>query len=57
VTVNTCLRAINAYRRWLHEEGVQRERVTLRPLKLEKRFVKTLDENALRAIIASRPKG
>jgi site-specific recombinase XerD len=51
VTVNTWLRAINAYCRWLQEEGVIRERVTLRPLKLEKRFVKTHDEKVLRAII------
>jgi integrase/recombinase XerD len=57
VTVNTWLRAINAFCRWLHEEGVIRERVSLRPLKLEKRFVKTLDETALRAIITFRPKG
>ena len=57
VTVNTWLRAINAYCRWLQEEGVIRERVTLRPLKLERRFVKTLDEKALRAIIGFRPKG
>ena len=28
VTVNTWLGAINAYCRWLHEEGVLRERVT-----------------------------
>ena len=56
VTVNTWLGAINAYCRWLHEEGVIRERVTLRRLRLEKRFVKTLDERALRAIITFRPK-
>jgi len=57
VTVNTWLRAINAYCRWLHDEGVLGERVSLRPLRLEKRFVKTLDEAALRALITFRPKG
>lgn len=54
---NTWLRAINACCRWLHEEGVLGERVSLRPLRLEKRFVKILDEAALRALITFRPKG
>jgi integrase/recombinase XerD len=57
VTVNTWLRALNAYCRWLHEEGVLREPTKLKPLKLEKRFVKTLDDAALRAVLTFKPKG
>jgi integrase/recombinase XerD len=57
VTVNTWLGAINAYSRWLHEEGHLREQVRLQPLRLEKRFVTTLDETALRALLRYKPKG
>jgi integrase/recombinase XerD len=56
VTVNTWLRALNAFCRWLHEEGHSRERVSVRPLCVEKRFVKTLDDAALRAILSHRPR-
>jgi len=56
VTVNTWLRALNAYCRWLHEERVLRDRVKLSPLKVEKRILKTLDENALRALLSFRPR-
>lgn len=57
VTVNTWLRALNAYARWLHEEGLLREKVNLKPLRLEKRFVMTLDDAALRLLLTYRPKG
>jgi site-specific recombinase XerC len=57
VTVNTWLRALNAFCRWLHEEGVLRERVKLQPLRVEKRFVKTLDDAALRALLTFKPVG
>ena len=57
VTVNTWLRALNAYCRWLHDEGVLPERVKLQPLRVEKRFVKTLDDAPLRALLAFRPTG
>jgi hypothetical protein len=40
MTGNTWLRALNAYCRWLHEEGVLRDRVKLSPLKVEKRILK-----------------
>jgi integrase/recombinase XerD len=57
VTCNTWLRALNAYCRWLHDEAVLREPTRLKPLKLEKRFVKTLDEASLRAVLTFKPKG
>jgi integrase/recombinase XerD len=56
VTVNTWLCALNAFCRWLHEEGTLREPVRLRRLKVERRLVKTLDEAALRGILSFRPK-
>ncbi len=57
VSCNTWLRALNAFCRWLHDEGVLREPVRLKPLRLEQRLVKTLDEAALRAILTFKPKG
>jgi integrase/recombinase XerD len=57
VTVNTWLRALNAFCRWLHEEGVLREPTKLKPLKLKRRFVKTLDDAALKAVLTFKPKG
>ena len=57
VTCNTWLRALNAYCRWLGAEGVLREGVRLAPMRLEKRFVPTLDERALRALLAFKPVG
>ena len=57
VSCNTWLGALNAYCRWLHDEGVLREPTRLKPLKLEKRFVKTLDDAALRAVLTFKPKG
>jgi len=57
VSVNTWLRALNAYCRWLQEEGVLRERVKLQPLRVEKRLVKTVDDAALRALLNYKPVG
>jgi integrase/recombinase XerD len=57
VTVNTWLRALNAFCRWLHDEGELCERVKLQPLRVERRFVKTLDDAALRALLEFKPVG
>ena len=51
VTCNTWLRALNAFFRWLHENGHVTERIHLRPLKVEKRLVDTLDADTIRAIV------
>jgi integrase/recombinase XerD len=56
VTINTWLRAMNAFCRWLHEAGESQERVSLRPLRVEKRLVRTLDDVAMRAILLHRPR-
>ncbi len=39
VTCNTWLRALNAFFRWLHENGHVPTRIHLRPLKVEKRLI------------------
>jgi site-specific recombinase XerD len=57
VSVNTWLRAINAFCRWLHEEGLAHEGVRLKPLRLERRLVQTIDTSGLRLLLAYRPRG
>lgn len=57
VTVNTWLRALNAFCRWLSAEGLSGETVRLQLLRVEKRFVKTLDEASLRALHSFKPVG
>jgi len=56
VSCNCWVRALNAFCRWLHEQGHATELVRLRPQKLEKRLVPTHDERALRVILSFRPK-
>lgn len=56
VSCNTWLRAMNAFCRWLHEHGVTPDLVHLPLQKLEKRLLKTFDEDALRKLLTFRPK-
>ena len=56
VSCNTWLRAINSFCRWLHERGTTPTLVHLPLQQLEKRLLKTFDEQALRAILGFRPK-
>ncbi len=56
VSVNTWLRAINAFCRWLHEEGLAKDGVRLKPLRLERRLVQTIDAPGLRLLLAYRPR-
>lgn len=55
VTCNTWIRAMNAFCRWLHEQGEIPAAVKLAPQRLEKRIIRTHDEAALRAILSCRP--
>ncbi len=48
VTCNTWLRALNAFFRWLHENGHISTRIHMKPLKAEKRLVETLDAETIR---------
>ena len=56
VSVNTWLRATNAFCRWLHEEGLAKDGVRLKPLRLERRLVQTIDAPGLRLLLAYRPR-
>jgi integrase len=47
---------MNAFCRWLHEQGEIPALVKLRPQRLEKRIIDTHGEAALRAILTCRPK-
>lgn len=57
VSCNTWLRALNAFCRWLHEEGHASRLERLQPQRLEKRLIETLDERSLRVILTFRPSG
>jgi hypothetical protein len=55
VTVNTWLNVLNAFFGWLHERGDLTTKVRLKPLKVEKRLVPTIDAEAIRAIVTYKP--
>src|SRR6266850_2490937 len=56
VSVNCYLRGVNAFCRWLHQEGHIPQPVRLPPLKLEKRLLPLHNERTLRLILTHRPK-
>jgi integrase/recombinase XerD len=56
VSCNCWLRAMNAFCRWLHEQGEIAALVKLAPQRLEKRIIDTHGEAALRAILTCHPK-
>jgi len=53
---NTWVRALNAFCRWLHEQGEAPTLVKLAPQRLEKRVIATHSEAAIRALLKFRPK-
>lgn len=55
VSCNTWLRALNAFARWLHEQGEIPALVKLKPQRLEKRIIRTHGDAAIRAIVTYRP--
>lgn len=57
ITVNTYLRAINAFLRWLHDEGHVAELVRISPLKQEKKVIKVLTAEQSDRLISYRPSG
>ena len=56
VTCNTYIAAMNAYCRWLHEEGHAPERVRLQKLRVEHRMLELLNETQMRVLISHKPK-
>lgn len=55
VSCNCYLRGLNAFCRWLHQEGHSANAVRLPPLKLERRLLALHGEPALRLILSYRP--
>ncbi|HZM93582.1 MAG TPA: hypothetical protein VFB92_09185, partial [Vicinamibacterales bacterium] len=47
---------LNAFCRWLHQEGHASQRVRLSPLKLEKRLLPVHNDGALRLLLGYRPR-
>ena len=56
VSCNTWIRALNAFCRWLHEQGEIPTLVKLAPQRLEKRIIRTHDAAALKALLSCKPK-
>jgi hypothetical protein len=56
VSCNTWLRAMNAFCRWLHEQGEAPTMVKLRQQRLEKRIIRTHDEAVLRVVLTIAPR-
>jgi integrase/recombinase XerD len=56
VSCNTWLRALNAFCRWVHEQGEIPTAAKLPPQRLERRLIATHAEAVLRAIVAFRPR-
>jgi integrase/recombinase XerD len=55
--MHTYIKALNAFCRWLHEEGHQAERMELPLLKLEKRVLQTLTDEQMTRLLGRKPKG
>ena len=53
--VNAYIRGINPFLRWLHENGHVTESLILKPLKAEKRVLRSLSDAELRAIFKFKP--
>jgi len=56
VSCNCWVRAMNAFCKWLHEQGVMSEVIKLAPQKVEKRLLPIHDGPALRLLLGYRPK-
>jgi integrase/recombinase XerD len=56
ISVNTYIKALNAFCKWLHDEGHHTERLQLPLLKLEKRVVQTLKDDDMRKLLDRKPK-
>ncbi len=56
VTCNTYVGAMNAFCRWLYEEGQTRERVKLPRLRVERRLLTLLADAQMRALIGYKPR-
>ena len=56
VSCNCYMRGINAFCKWLHQQGTIPAPIRLSPQRLEKRLLPTHDERTLRALLSFRPK-
>ena len=56
ISCNTYIKALNAFCKWLHEEGHVAVRLELGTLKLEKRIIQTLTDDQIKTLLSPRPK-
>jgi len=55
VSCNTYIKALNAFCRWLHEQGHLEQRLHLPPMKVPRRILKTLD-STVRSLLNFKPR-
>src|SRR5580658_4407320 len=56
-SVNTYLRGLKAYIRWMHDEGLLKELFRVQFLKTEQKILATLSRNDVKRVILHRPTG
>jgi site-specific recombinase XerD len=56
ISCNTYIKALNAFCRWLHEEGHLAQRLELPVFKVEKRILQTLSDEQIRSLLSWKPK-
>jgi integrase/recombinase XerD len=56
ISCNTYIKALNAFCKWLHDEGHAHERLELATLRLEKRMLQTLTDEQIQTLLSVKPK-
>ena len=55
ISCNTYIKALNAFCKWLHDEGHLGERLELGTLELEKRILQTLTDDQIQTPLSGKP--
>ena len=56
ISCNTYIKALNAFCKWLHDEGHAPDRLQLQTLKLETRILQTLTDARIQTLLSPKPK-
>jgi hypothetical protein len=56
ISCNTYIKALNAFCKWLHDEGHAPDRLELQTLNLETRILQTLTDAQVQTLLAAKPK-
>ena len=56
VTINTYLRSLNTFFRWLHQEGHWKNALTIGRLKEERKIIEAFNDKQIEALVSHKPK-